>query len=125
MKKASFIPPVALLLASLAGASPGLAPAVTHCQRIEINTYGPNDNPRTALVYWGHAGNVIDWRFPTDSMLPQKVRPNLWAATWTEYGMLLRVTAENVTTSRTLKDVEWEERQKLPEHKRQRLRRNY
>ena len=85
---------------------------------IEINTFG--EQPRTALIYRDTDG-IRDWRWQTEANLPTLVRPGLWLAVWNDGGKIRIVQARTVYLTRTLRDVELMERNRLPDDKRRKL----
>lgn len=105
-----------LLLASNSG-----QPEIVRCERIEWNTFG--DVPRTAVVFWGFDGHVMDWRWVDDVRTsPARSLDGRWHCIWFDHGRLLHVVADFAVASRTRHDVELWERNRLPHERRIRIR---
>lgn len=95
---------------------------VNEIDTVEVNTFGEPGFTRTALIYRNPDTSIVDWKWANDRNLPEFVRPGLHLAAWRDGQKLYVVRCRSVTYTRTLKDVEVEERKLLPDERRSRLR---
>ena len=79
---------------------------------VEVNTYGPEGDKRTAILFRDSAGMVIDWRWDKGIIISDH------RAEWTERGRDRLVIFKMLKRTRTIHDVELLERQQKPRHKR-------
>ena len=87
---------------------------------VEFNTFG--EQPRTSVLYWDADGHLRDWRwYAKPTQVPLLVRPGLYVAVWDDQGKPRTVYCREVTYTRTLKDREMQDRDRLPEHRRRKL----
>lgn len=115
----------------LIGLDIGLNPVVNELDTVEVNTFG--DHARTSVIYRLESGEIVAWRWlrkpgamaapwETTAPVPELVEPGKYLAAWREQGSkLVIVRCRQVTYTRTLRDVEVEERAKLPDERRRKL----
>lgn len=76
-------------------------------------------------MFWGHDGEVMDWRWHDDGKAFWQDATGGWRMVWRESlgsNRLLHVIGGELVYTRTLHDVELRERDRWPDEKRRKLR---
>lgn len=107
-------------LISLFLVPPWTAP-INEIDVVEFNTFGAA-RIRTAVIYRHANGEIAAWRWYTHrNQIPYRIRAGVFLAVWDDNGKPRQVRCRQVIYTRTVNDVELEERKNLPYHKRTKL----
>ncbi len=94
---------------------------VDHVDAVEFNTYGSDQQTRTAIIYRDADGSIVDWRwFTTPDQIPRLINGR-YVAVWNDEGKPRTVYCRIVYYVRSEIDREIAGRSDLPMDRRRKL----